>query len=43
MLIPKNIELLVLHYSDTKDSENLSALDLHEMCLKFGWDGVGYH
>jgi len=43
MLIIKNIKLLVVHGSDTKDSENLSALDLHEMCLKFGWDGVGYH
>ena len=43
MLIIKNIELLVVHCSDTKDSENLSAFDLHKMHLKFGWDGVGYH
>jgi len=43
MLIIKNIKLLVVHCSDTKDSENLSALDLHKMHLKFGWDGIGYH
>ena len=43
ILIIKNIKLLVVHCSDTKDSQNLSALDLHKMHLKFGWDGVGYH
>ena len=43
MLIIKNIKLLVVHCSDTKDSNNLSALDIHEMHLKFGWDGIGYH
>ena len=43
MLINKNITLLVVHCSDTKDSQNLSALDLHKMHLKFGWDGIGYH
>ena len=40
MLITKNIKLLVVHCSDTKDSENLTAIDLHKMHLKFGWDGV---
>ena len=43
MLITKDIKLLVVHCSDTKDSENLAAIDLHKMHLKFGWDGVGYH
>ena len=42
-LINKNIKLLVVHCSDTNDSQNLSALDLHKMHLSFGWDGVGYH
>ena len=43
MLINKNIKLLVVHCSDTEDSKNLSALDLHKMHLNFGWDGIGYH
>ena len=43
VLIINNIKLLVVHCSDTKDSENLSALDIHQMHLKFGWDGIGYH
>ena len=43
MLVSKNIKLLVVHCSDTKDGENLTALDLHKMHLNFGWDGIGYH
>ena len=43
MLIIKNIKLLVVHCSDTKDSDNLSALNLHKIRLKFGWDDVEYH
>ena len=43
MLIFKNIKLLIVHCSDTKDNENLSALDLHKMHLKFRWVGAGYH
>ena len=42
-LINKNIKLLVVHCSDTNDNQNLSAIDLHKMHLKFGWDGIGYH
>jgi len=42
-LISKNIKLLVVHCSDTKESEKTNALDLHKMHLKFGWDGIGYH
>ena len=30
MLIIKNIKLLVAHCSETKDSQNLSDLDLHK-------------
>ena len=43
MLISTNIKLLVIHCSDTDDGEDLSALDIHKMHLKFGWDGIGYH
>ena len=43
MLFTKNIKLLVVHCSDSDDSKNLSALDIHKMHLKFGWDGIGYH
>ena len=43
ILFREKVKLLVVHCSDTEDSQNLSALDLHKMHLKFGWDGVGYH
>ena len=42
-LINKNIKLLVVHCSDTEESKRLTAIDLHNMHLKFGWDGIGYH
>ena len=35
--------MLVVHCSDTKNSENLNAIDIHKMHLGFGWDGIGYH
>jgi len=43
MLVAKNIKLLVVHCSDSEDSQTLTALDLHKMHLNFGWDGIGYH
>ncbi len=43
MLIDNKVSLLVVHCSDTKDSLNLSAIDIHKMHLGFGWDGIGYH
>ena len=43
VLIAKNIKLLVVHCSDSEDSEALTAFDLHKMHLNFGWDGIGYH
>ena len=43
MLISTNIKLLVVHCSDTDNSEDLGALDIHKMHLNFGWDGIGYH
>lgn len=43
MLNNENIKLIVVHCSDTDDNKKLSAVDLHKMHLKFGWDGIGYH
>ena len=43
VLVIKNIELLVVHCSDTDDRKDLSAMDIHKMHLNFGWDGIGYH
>ena len=37
----KNIEYIIVHCSDTDNSH--SALDIHKLHLKFGWDGIGYH
>lgn len=43
MLLTKNIKLLVVHCSDTENKMPLGALDIHQMHLNFGWDGIGYH
>ncbi len=43
MLIKDNIKLLVVHCSDTDNNENIGATEIHQMHLKFGWDGIGYH
>ena len=43
MLVASNIKLLVIHCSDTEDSENLNSIDIHKMHLNFGWNGIGYH
>ena len=43
MLRTENIKFLVIHCSDSEDSDNLSAFDIHKMHLSFGWDGIGYH
>ena len=37
------IKYLVVHCSDSPDDAVLSARDIHEMHLGFGWDGAGYH
>ena len=39
----KDVRLLVVHCSDTNNNQNLTAIDIHKMHLKFGWDGIGYH
>ena len=43
MLKKENIKSLIIHCSDTPDSENLKAIDIHKMHLNFGWNGIGYH
>lgn len=43
LLKKDDIKYIVVHCSDTPDKKNLSALDIHEMHLGFGWNGIGYH
>jgi N-acetylmuramoyl-L-alanine amidase len=43
MLKKEDIKYLIVHCSDTPNSENLKATDIHQMHLGFGWDGIGYH
>jgi len=43
MLANSNIELLVVHCSDTKNNLDIRAIDIHNMHLGFGWEGIGYH
>ena len=43
MLKRENINFLVIHCSDTDDNLNIGALEIHNLHLKFGWDGIGYH
>jgi len=43
MLEAKNIRYLVVHCSDSPDDEPITAREIHEMHLGFGWHGVGYH
>ncbi len=43
VLTPDAIRYLVVHCSATPDDQPLTAQDIHEMHLGFGWDGIGYH
>ena len=43
ILDKNNINLLIVHCSDTEDNQNVKAIDIHKMHLNFGWDGIGYH
>ena len=43
MLKKNDIVYLVVHCSDTPNSHDLKAIDIHKMHLSFGWDGIGYH
>ena len=41
MINKRNIELLVIHCSDT--DIDYDAYCIHQLHLSFGWDGIGYH
>lgn len=43
MLQSNNIQFLIIHCSDTSDDEYVTAEDIHQMHINFGWDGIGYH
>ncbi|MDE1463814.1 N-acetylmuramoyl-L-alanine amidase [Spartinivicinus poritis] len=38
-----NITKLIVHCSDTPDSRDVSAADIHRWHLEQGWSGIGYH
>jgi N-acetylmuramoyl-L-alanine amidase len=42
-ILDQNINLLIIHCSDTENNQDLKAIDIHKMHLNFGWDGIGYH
>ena len=43
MAVLNNISLIVIHCSDTPDTDSINARDIHKMHLGFGWHGIGYH
>ena len=43
MLNPSDIHFLVVHCSDTPNDNHITARDIHQLHLGFGWDGLGYH
>ncbi len=43
MLQASDIQYLVVHCSDTPDTDSIGAPEIHEMHLGFGWHGIGYH
>ena len=43
MLTKDKIKFLIVHCSDTPDKHDVDASFIHNMHLKFGWDGIGYH
>ena len=43
MLKYDDIKYLIIHCSDTPNTLDLSAKDIHKMHIGFGWDGIGYH
>lgn len=38
-----NIELLVVHCSDTPNEREVTTEEIHRWHLENGWDGIGYH
>ena len=43
MLTKDKIKFLIVHCSDTPDKHDVDASFIHNMHLKFGWSGIGYH
>ena len=43
MLKKDEIKFLIVHCSDTPNENNIDASFIHQMHLKNGWDGIGYH
>ena len=43
MLNPSDIRFLVVHCSDSPNDNHITARDIHQLHLGFGWDGLGYH
>ena len=39
----QKINYLVVHCSDTPNTSELKAIEIHKMHLSFKWDGIGYH
>ena len=43
MLLKEKIKFIAIHCSDTPNDVKITAKDIHQMHLNFGWDGIGYH
>ena len=41
LLLKENIKYIVIHCSDT--DENDTAINIHQLHISFGWEGIGYH
>ena len=41
LLLKQNVKYIVIHCSDTNEDD--TAIDIHQLHLSFGWEGVGYH
>ena len=39
----KEVKNFAVHCSDTDNDLNIDVLEIHNMHLSFGWDGIGYH
>ena len=41
LLLKENVKYIVIHCSDTNEDD--TAIDIHQLHLSFGWEGIGYH
>ena len=41
LLLKQNVKYIVIHCSDTNEGD--TAIDIHQLHLSFGWEGIGYH